>query len=424
MILKGSTRTGGADLAAHLLRLDENDHVRVQEMRGFAGDDLHEAFQEIHAIARGTKCQKPLFSLSLNPPEGACLSPDDFIAAINRVEEKTGLKDQPRAIVIHEKQGRIHAHCVWSRIDAETMTARPADFFKLKLQDVSRELYLQHGWQMPRGLLSPGERNVTNFTLAEWQQAKRLQQDPRWIKQLVGDCWARSDNKASFERSLGEHALVLSRGDRRGFVVVDHAGEVHSLTRCLGVKTKELSARLGDPAALGSVDDAKQSIAKRLAPAMQRHISDSRLAFQKHQTKLDHARADLVQRQRDERARMLSRHQMQFDSETRERAARLPTGLRGLWHRITGRYQEVRRQNEDEAERSRLRQNAERQTLVERQIDQRRALQTQIKELRGRQAVQLRELRREVGRFLTFSNAHARSVDSKRSLGSPLKLQR
>ncbi len=424
MILKGSTRSGGANLAAHLMRLDENDHVRVHEMRGFAGDDLHEAFQEIHAIARGTKCQKPIFSLSLNPPEHACPTVEDFEAAINRVEEKTGLKDQPRVIVIHEKQGRIHAHCVWSRIDADTMTARPADFYKLKLQDVSRELYLQHGWQMPHGLISKGQASIDNFTLAEWQQAKRLQQDPRWIKQLVGDCWARSDNKATFERSLSEHALVLARGDRRGFVVVDHQGEVHSLSRCLGIKTKELGSRLGDPAALGSVDDAKQSIAKRLVPAMQRHILNAHIAFQKHKAKLDLARADLVQRQRDERTNLAARHKLEFESETLTRAARLPTGLRGLWHRITGKYQEVRRQNEAEAEASRLRQYAERHALVERQIEQRRGLQTQIKEARGRQATQLRELRREVGRFLTFTSAHARNTENRRAVGSPLKLQR
>lgn len=424
MILKGSTRSGGANLAAHLLRLDENDHVRVHEMRGFAGDNLQEAFQEIHAIARGTKCQKPLFSVSFNPPEHANPTPEDFEAAINRVEEKTGLQNQPRVIVIHEKGGRIHVHCVWSRIDVTTMTARPADFYKLKLQDVSRELYLQHGWQMPHGLLPSGKRDPNNFTLAEWQQAKRLQQDPRWIKQLVGDSWSRSDNKASFERSLGEHALMLARGDRRGFVVVDHMGEVHSLSRCLGIKTKELSARLGDPAALPSVDEAKSSIAKRLVPAMQRHILDAHLAFQKHKAKLDLARADLVQRQRDERATLASRHALQFERETRERAARLPTGLRGFWHRITGRYQEVRRQNEAEAEASRLRQNAERQALVERHIEQRRSLQIQIKEMRNRQAGQLRELRREVGRFLTFSRAHERSADARRELRSPLQLQR
>lgn len=424
MIIKASQRAGGQNLAVHLMRMDENEHVELHELRGFSSDNLKGALKEAEAISLGTKCRQYLFSVSFSPPDDQYVAVDVFERAIDDAEERLGLQGQPRAIVFHEKEGRRHAHCVWSRIDPETMTARQMSFFKAKLTNLSRELYLQHGWQMPHGLISSGERNATNFTLAEWQQAKRLQQDPRWIKQIVGDCWARSDNKATFERGLSEHALVLSRGDRRGFVVVDHAGEVHSLSRCLGVKAKDLSARLGDPASLGSVEDAKQSIANRLVPAMQRHISDAHVSFQKHKAKLDHARADLVQRQRDERAQMTARQKLQFENETRERAARLPTGLRGLWHRITGRYQEVRRQNEAEAENSRLRQNAERERLVERQLDQRRALHVQIKELRNRQATQLRELRREIGRFLTFSRSHLRQADSKRALSAPLKLQR
>lgn len=424
MIIKASQRAGGQNLAVHLMRMDENEHVELHELRGFSSDNLKGAFKEAEAISLGTKCRQYLFSVSFSPPEDQRVPIDVFERAIDDAEERLGLHGQPRAIVFHEKEGRRHAHCVWSRIDPETMTARQMSFFKTRLTGLSRDLYLQHGWQMPHGLISSGERNVTNFTLAEWQQAKRLQQDPRWIKQIVGDCWARSDNKATFERGLSEHALELSRGDRRGFVIVDHAGEVHSLSRCLGLKSKELSERLGDPATLGSVEDAKQSIAKRLVPAMQRHILDAHVSFQKHKAKLDHARADLVQRQRDERAQMKMRQQRQFENETSERAARLPTGLRGLWHRITGRYQEIRRQNEDEARNSRARQNAERERLVERQLDQRRLLQTQIKDLRNRQAAQLRELRREVGRFLTFARSHVRNADSKRVLSAPLKLQR
>jgi hypothetical protein len=69
---------------------------------------------------------------------------------------------------------------VWSRIDADTMTAKQLSFFKTKLMAVSRELYLEHGWKMPRGMANPAERNPTNFTLAEWQQAKRQGVDPRW----------------------------------------------------------------------------------------------------------------------------------------------------------------------------------------------------------------------------------------------------
>jgi hypothetical protein len=67
LILKGSQRGGGQNLAAHLMRVDENEHVIVHDLRGFASDNLKGAFKEAEAIARGTRCKQYLFSLSLNP---------------------------------------------------------------------------------------------------------------------------------------------------------------------------------------------------------------------------------------------------------------------------------------------------------------------------------------------------------------------
>lgn len=198
MILKGSQRGGGQDLAVHLMRMDDNEHVRVHELRGFASDTLKRAFKEVEAISRGTKCRQYLFSLSLNPPEQERVPVADFEEALERVESRLGLLGQPRAIVFHEKEGRRHAHCVWSRIDAETMTARALPFFKTKLMRIARDLYLEHGWAMPQGIAEAGSRNPTNFSLAEWQQAKRQGLDPRWIKETVQACWAQSDDRASF----------------------------------------------------------------------------------------------------------------------------------------------------------------------------------------------------------------------------------
>ena len=45
MILKASQRGGGQNLAAHLMRMDENEHVEIHEIRGFVADDLHGAFK-------------------------------------------------------------------------------------------------------------------------------------------------------------------------------------------------------------------------------------------------------------------------------------------------------------------------------------------------------------------------------------------
>jgi len=190
MILKASQRAGGTQLALHLLKTDENEHVEVHEVSGFVSDTPIEAFQEAYAISRGTKCRQFLFSLSLNPPEKESVPVDIFEQAIVDIEKKIGLVGQPRVIVFHEKEGRRHAHCVWSRIDAEKMTAINLPHFKLKLRGISRALYLEHGWQMPRGLVNSEERNPLNFTQEEWQQARRVKQDPRTIKEAFQDCWA------------------------------------------------------------------------------------------------------------------------------------------------------------------------------------------------------------------------------------------
>ena len=106
MILKGSQRSFGQNLAAHLLRLDDNEHVALHELRGFASDDLREAFKEAEATSLGTKCRQYLFSLSLSPPEDARVSVGAFEEAIERIEERLGLGGQPRAILFHEKEGR------------------------------------------------------------------------------------------------------------------------------------------------------------------------------------------------------------------------------------------------------------------------------------------------------------------------------
>lgn len=124
MILKGSQRGGAGQLARHLLKA-ENEHVEVHEIRGFMADDLTGALREAEATSKGTRCKQYLFSLSLNPPQKETARVEDFEMALNTIEQRLGLSGQPRVVVFHEKEGRRHAHAVWSRIDTEKMTAIP-----------------------------------------------------------------------------------------------------------------------------------------------------------------------------------------------------------------------------------------------------------------------------------------------------------
>lgn len=204
MILKGAQRGNAKKLAVHLLNETDNDFVEVHEITGFLSDDMTSAFKEVQAIAKGTRCTQPFFSVSLNPPGDVSASPEVFEAAADRIAEANGLTGQPRVIVFHEKEGRRHAHVVWSRIDAKTMTARNLPHFKNRLQAISRDLFIEHQWKMPPGLRDRSLKSPTNVTLAEWQSAKRRGKNAIDQKKLIQQCWAVSDSPAGFEAALGD----------------------------------------------------------------------------------------------------------------------------------------------------------------------------------------------------------------------------
>lgn len=159
---------------------------------------------------------------------GKAVSTEDFEGAVEQAEHMLGLSDQPRAMVFHEKEGRRHLHAVWSRIDGEAMKAIPLPHSKLKLRDLSRDLFVQHGWQMPRGLVNSRERDPRNFSLDEWEQPKRQDRDPRDIKAAIQDAWAISDTQATLVHALEARGFRLAKGDRRNVVVIDHDGEIRA----------------------------------------------------------------------------------------------------------------------------------------------------------------------------------------------------
>lgn len=212
-----------------------------------------------------------------------------------------------------------------------------------------------------------------------------------------------SDNPRAFGQALRERGFWLAKGDRRVHVVLDYNGEVYALARQLDVKAKDIRARLGDGDDLQSVDETKALIGRRMTPAIRRHIEEARTRFHERSATFGHAKMQMTHAHRDARTKLDSRLQTEWQSETRDRAARLPTGMRGLWHRITGQYQAVRAANERDAALTRDRHGAMRQALIDAQREKRAILQGQFRELRARQAAQLLELRADIGRYLAFS---------------------
>lgn len=394
MILHGNQRGGAKDLALHLLK-QENEHVEVHELRGFISDNLVSALKEIHAVSRGTKARQFLFSLSLNPPPSENVATEDFEDAIERIEKKLGLTDQPRAIVFHEKEGRRHCHAVWSRIDTAAMKAIPLSFSKRKLMDISRELYLEHGWTMPRGLMHPGQFDPKNFTLAQWQQAKRIGKNPKNIKKIFQDCWSVSDSQAAFAQALKEYGYTSARGDRRGFVALDHRCEVFAVPKWVGIRTKEARAKLTDQAALPSVDEAREQIARTMMDRIGALQSQHSATIEARLSDIEHKRVQMAKKHARERKALQEKQEARWKVETLQRQTRFRKGLRGLFDRLGGQHRRIRKRNEQETYGAFERDQRERDALIFEQLDQHRVLQACMERLKKLRDAQSRSLYRD-----------------------------
>lgn len=399
MILKGSERGNSKELAVHLQNTAENDHVTVHEIRGFISDDVTGAFKEAYAISKGTKCLNHLFSLSLNPPQSEYVEIEIFEHAIDRIEKELGLLNHPRVIIFHEKYGRRHAHCVWSRIDSETMTAQNISHYKNKLQSISRELYRQHNWKMPQGLIRGHKSDPRNFSLAEWQQCKRMNKNARDLKGMMQDCWLASDNLKSFQTALNQRGLILAKGDRRGHVAVTHEGEVLSIARYTSVKAKEVRSRLGDPKDLPTVNEAKSQIINDMANTFKLHTKEAKTQLAKDNEMLEQYRKKQVEKQIQERLKLKTAQNARWNEETLTRAHRLNTGIQGIWQRLTGQHKQISLANQYEAYDSLKRDGKQIESLISEHLNDRHKLQRQMNNIKNQSLEILQDIRSDQKRY-------------------------
>lgn len=329
------------------------------------------------------------------------MSEADFRNAIDRAEEKLGLSDQSRAIVFHEKKGsdgtmRRHAHAVWCQINFQEMKAVQMSSDRRKLQAVSRELFLEHGWKLPRGHMNPLERDPRNFSLAEWQQVKRAKKDPKALKAMFQDCWAQSDSRASFAHTLKDRGYVLAKGDRRGFVAVDHKGEVYPVSRWAGVKTKEVSARFGALESLPTVNDAHAQAAKPVTDRLKELQEEQNRLAREILQRLAAERKIEIERQCQEKLRLASEHAERKAKEDTEHQAQLRKRLASLLDRITGQRKRTLKKNQLEAVQAQRRDKKEKVELSQAQKLKRDDFKASAKKKRTHHKAVKQELKADI----------------------------
>ena len=208
---------------------------------------------------------------SINTRADERLPPEQRMQAIDRLEKDLGLTGQPRAVVVHEKEGREHCHVVWSRIDLDKMRTISDSHNFRKHELVARDLEREFGHACVQGAhveREGQERPERTPSHKDMQQAARTGVSPKQAKEHITALWRSTDNGLAFAEALSESGWLLARGDRRDFVAVDSKGGTHSLVRRIeGATAKDVRARLADldPRGLPSVGEAKEAQQQRQA---------------------------------------------------------------------------------------------------------------------------------------------------------------
>ena len=294
------------------------------------------------------------------------------------------------------------------------MKAVQLSFSKRRLIDLSRELFLEHGWTMPEGLKHSHARNPLNFTLAEWQQAKRIGKDPKQIKAVFQECWSLGKTQNAFAHALKERGYLLARGGRRGFVAVDHRGEVFAVSKWVGIKTKEVRTRLTEEKNLPSVDEARIRIAKDMTVRLETLSQEQMTVFATRRTELEEKWQALAREYQAERQKLIETQQSFWQDKQQEWRSSFNKGMRGLFDRLTGRRKEIEERNEQDAWQIKMRQQQERDALIFQQLETRRTLQSRIERLEALKSYRLDELEHDKSQYQAMRDQRLEQLETQR----------
>lgn len=243
MVINGQAVKGAKRLANHLMK-DENEKVSILEISGtVANDNLHFALRDMEDIGKLTKTQsgKVLYHANINPRKNEALTPEQYIKACDTLMEKLGFEGQPRAIVMHQKQGRQHAHLVVQLTDIEKGKLKTISNNYYKHKEVSRSL--EKEFELAK---THEKKTGRSYSQSEAQQIGKTGRKVKTFKNVIRACYEYSKDGKEFAQKLANHALYLAKGKR--LVVIDSLGQAQSLTRQLKYfdTAKKVKEKLSD----------------------------------------------------------------------------------------------------------------------------------------------------------------------------------
>jgi hypothetical protein len=269
--------------AKHLQKTETNESVEIIAFYGLSAETIEGAFAEMRVMAKSSKrCDNFFSQYNINPRGDEQLTEAQWEQAHALHRKNHGLDHLPYFRVRHTKNGRVHEHGIALRVDPETGKAIPDSLTAAINERTSRALEIRFDLARGKSVLT-ADRDSERERRPKKKDTFRGAEsgiDPATVKADLLAAKRSADNAHAFKAALEASGnYVLARGDRRDFVIIDRAGDDHSLARRLGMKAAAVRAFMADldPASLPSVDEAR-AVQKARAAAKQNQ-PDQHMAF-------------------------------------------------------------------------------------------------------------------------------------------------
>jgi hypothetical protein len=230
-VIKGGARSNGRQLGSYLLSKKDNESVRILEVdsnTSFTEQEFRDLLGDFTLNEQLTRSRLGLYHGIINPEEeySRSMSDKDWQQAADILGEELGFTGQRRAIVLHAKHGRTHAHIAFERYHHETgkMLSYSHNYRK---HDKARARIEQTFNQQPTPVRNP-------------HRAK--------MKATLTKLWQEEPTATAFIKAVKQEGYMISNGfGRNPYMVVDDTGRSFPLVRHLdGIRLKEVRERFKD----------------------------------------------------------------------------------------------------------------------------------------------------------------------------------
>jgi hypothetical protein len=248
MIIKGTEHSSAHNLARYLLTEKQNERCRLWDIRDSASDELAKSLTDWEMIGRcKTKGSKILYHAHIRLCDGERMHEARWYETIERLEEKLGLVNCPRAVVSHEHpQKGLHVHLVWSRYDSVHSKLVKLGNDHQQHHRVARQAEREFGLRPTVELDKTSPRRKRRLSDREVRAIKDRGTDREQLTKLLQAAWSATDGGQEMRAMLKSLKIDLVPGDRRDWVVQYKSLKLNPVRLLPEVNTASFRERMQD----------------------------------------------------------------------------------------------------------------------------------------------------------------------------------